>query len=831
MFSFFLDLFDTDGFPPRRQCGPAWSESPGLAWLHIFSDLAIWSAYFTIPAILVYFAARKKDLPFKAVFLLFGAFILACGTTHLMDATIFYWPAYRLSGLIKFITAAVSWGTVFALIPNVPKVLRMRTPEALEREVLERTRELFAANEALKSEIAERKNAEKSLREQREWFRVTLASIGDAVLATDAAGHVTFLNACAETLTKWSAAEAEGKPLEQVFRVVREGTETSAENPVAKVLEENGIASVASVAPTELITHDGDRIAIDDSAAPIRSDAGAMQGVVLVFHDVTERRRNERRSQFLATANEGFATLVDFSSTIQKIAHLAVPQFADWCFVDLLAPDLSVEQSIRVHTEFARQKALMVLHPTFPVRGGADDAGDGSHLTSDPAAMGAMLGTTHETRAVYEALAPHSLIGVTLMVESRPIGRVVFGLTDPRRVYLPADREAARDLARRASIAVENARLHQELRDADRRKDEFLAMLAHELRNPLAPIRNALAILSDLEGQEEMRTELHAIMSRQVDHIVRLVDDLLDVSRIMRGKIELRMEPTSLDDVLRRAVETTSPLFAQKHQKVELVLPPESITLNADEVRLCQVVSNLLHNASKYSPENTTVRVFVERESGGVAIHVRDEGMGIERELLPKVFDLFTQSDRSVERAQGGLGIGLTVVRSIVEMHGGTVEAQSDGPDRGSEFIVRIASETTTKVERRDEWKPGPVVPLKVLVVEDNVGSATTLAAMLRKFWKHDVAVAYDGISALEKAEEFAPQLVLLDIGLPGLSGYEVAKRLRERAKLRGTYLVALTGYGQSEDRRRSLEAGFDEHMVKPVSVKLLEQVFPKVKV
>ncbi|MCE9604105.1 MAG: response regulator [Planctomycetia bacterium] len=827
MISFFTHLFETSDFPARWHCGN-WTDAHG--WLHICSDLAIWSAYYTIPGILVYFAARKKDLPFKKVFLLFGAFILACGTTHLMDAIIFWWPAYRLAGTIKFVTAVVSWATVAALIPNVPRVLRMKTPEALEREVTDRTHELFAANEALRLEIAERKNAEKSLREQREWFRVTLASIGDAVMATDAEGRITFLNPCAETLTEWNAADAEGKPLEEVFRIVQEGTEKAVENPVAKVLRDNVTVGLAN--HTELLTRHGRRISIDDSAAPIRSEDGVVRGVVLVFHDITERRRAERRTHFLSTASEAFATLVDFTSTIQKIAHLAVPQFADWCLVDLLGADGSREHAIRVHGDASRESILADLRPTVGIRGAGEEASSGSQLTAEPEAMARMLGadpSTNPTNSALASLAPRSLIGVTLSIESRVIGRIVFGLSDLRRTYHSQDLDVAKDLARRASIALENARLHQELREADRRKDEFLAMLAHELRNPLAPIRNALALLSDLEGQEEMRAELHAIMSRQVDHIVRLVDDLLDVSRIMRGKIELRLESVSLEDVLRRAVETTLPLFDHKRQKVELTFTPEPIHLKADSVRLCQVVSNLLHNASKYSPEGAHVRLFVTREQGGVAIHVRDEGMGIEKVLLPKVFDLFTQSDRSVERAQGGLGIGLTVVRSIVEMHGGTVEAHSEGPDLGSEFIVRLANEVATTVERREEWKPGPVLPLKVLVVEDNVGSAMTLATMLRKFWKHEVVVAYDGISAVEKAEEFLPQLVLLDIGLPGLSGYEVAKRLRERPRLAPIYLVALTGYGQSEDRRRSLDAGFDDHMVKPVSVKVLEEIFPHV--
>ena len=279
-------------------------------------------------------------------------------------------------------------------------------------------------------------------------------------------------------------------------------------------------------------------------------------------------------------------------------------------------------------------------------------------------------------------------------------------------------------------------------------------------------------------------------------------------------------------DVVRRVVETVGPACEERDQRLIVKIPDDEIAIYGDVVRLCQVLVNLLQNAMKYSPERTTIEVTATAETGGVAVSVRDQGMGIESGLLDSVFELFTQSERTIERAQGGLGIGLTVVRSIVEMHGGSVEARSDGPERGSEFIVRLPIHRDAAPRAPADQSDGKIRPCKVLVVEDNVGSARTLAAMLERFWKHDIRVVHDGVAAIEAAEQFLPDLIFLDIGLPGLSGYDVAKRLREDPKFRQTKLIALTGYGQAEDRRRAHEAGFDEHWVKPISVASLYSLF-----
>ncbi len=294
MLDFFRNLFNTSGFPPRWHCG-LWTSGHG--WLHILSDLAIGLAYYTIPFILVYVAARRKDIPFRGLFWLFGAFILACGSTHLMDAAIFWWPAYRFSGLLKLVTAVASWATVFALAPVVPKALQLRSPKQLEDEVKKRTAELAEANQSLQREVAERKQTEARLREQRERLRVTLKSIGDAVVVTDAEGCVTAANPVAEALTGWKEAESLGKPLERIFQIANEVTGEIVPSPVTKVLREGTIVGLAN--HTILIARDDTRRPIDDSAAPIRDDAGRTLGVVLVFRDVTERRRAEQTAQRL----------------------------------------------------------------------------------------------------------------------------------------------------------------------------------------------------------------------------------------------------------------------------------------------------------------------------------------------------------------------------------------------------------------------------------------------------------------------------------------------------------------------------------------------------
>jgi CheY-like chemotaxis protein/two-component sensor histidine kinase len=315
-------------------------------------------------------------------------------------------------------------------------------------------------------------------------------------------------------------------------------------------------------------------------------------------------------------------------------------------------------------------------------------------------------------------------------------------------------------------------------------------------------------------------------MRHQVEHLVRLVDDLLDMSRIMRGKIDLRREPVELSHILARATETAQPLIDSQQHQLTRRLPPDPVWLDADPVRLSQVVANLLNNAAKYTEPGGHLWLTAEKAGQDVLIRVRDTGIGIDAGLLPRVFDLFTQAEQSIDRSQGGLGIGLTVVKRLVEMHGGTVLAHSEGPGRGSEFTVRLPVLPSVTARAVARPRLPPTKGRRVLIVDDNVAAARMLSLLLSRLGQHEIRVAHDGPSALGLAESFRPELVVLDIGLPHMDGYEVARRLREQVGLDQALIVALTGYGTSEDRRRSREAGFDEHLVKPPSLEQLQELF-----
>lgn len=387
-------------------------------------------------------------------------------------------------------------------------------------------------------------------------------------------------------------------------------------------------------------------------------------------------------------------------------------------------------------------------------------------------------------------------------------------------------REALRRQRELEAEIAQRKRAEKMLKDADRRKDEFLAMLAHELRNPLAPIRNAISILQQLMPEEKPFRQPLEVLDRQARQLADLVDDLLDVSRITRGQIKLRKQILELAEIVAQAVETSRPLLEARRHRFNLQLPEEPIFVEADPTRLAQVILNLLNNAAKYSEEGGYVCLTVEKSGDVVVLRVRDSGIGISPEALPKIFELFAQGERSLDRAQGGLGIGLTLVRRLVELHGGTVQAMSEGLGRGSEFVVRLPtlkeegrSRTVEKESTPDSavrLPPSAVSKRRILIVDDNRDSAESLATLLQMLG-HDVGVAYDGEAALRLAAQLSPDIVLLDIGLPRLSGLEAAQRIRHDVGLRDSILIAMTGYGQEEDKRRSLEAGFNAHLVKPV--------------
>jgi PAS domain S-box-containing protein len=549
--------------------------------------------------------------------------------------------------------------------------------------------------------------------------------------------------------------------------------------------------------------------------------------------DIHAQKRAEESSRYLAEASAALARVVDYKSTLQKIANLAVPHFADWSAVDVVNEDGTLERLAVSHEEPEKVKLAHELMRDYPPDPQAPLGGVAVLRSGKPEIVAEISDEMLVKAAKDErhlnlirSLGLRSYICVPLVVSGNPLGVLTFATAESGRAYNQADLALANDLAYRAGVAIENTQLYQALRDADRRKDEFLATLAHELRNPLAPIRNGLEVLRLAGANSEMAEQSRSMMDRQLNQMVRLVDDLMDVSRITRNKLELRKERVSLATVIKSAVETSLPLIEQAGHWFSLALPSEPIYLDADLTRLAQVFSNLLNNAARYTPAGGTISLTGRIGEGSVEVRVKDNGLGISADALPKVFEMFSQVDSNRERAQGGLGIGLTLVRRLVEMHGGSVEARSEGSGRGSEFIVRlpIVNRADPPILAAADEGLSAKNKRRILVVDDNVDSAMSLRMML-DLLGHESAIAHDGLAALEVAEKFQPDVILLDIGLPTLNGYEVCRRIREQPWSQQMAIIALTGWGQDEDRRRSSEAGFDHHLIKPVERASLEKL------
>ena len=641
------------------------------------------------------------------------------------------------------------------------------------------------AQDRIEHEVAERKKAEESERRQKDLLRVTLASIGDAVMTTDIAGRITYLNAVAEYVTGWMQDDAEGQPLETVFHIVNEQTGNTVESPAMRALQEGVVVGLAN--HTVLITKDGTERPIDDSAAPIRDADGQILGCVLVFRDITQRRRAEQeRTDDEARIRSVVNYVLDGIITIDEQGT-----------VDAFNP--AAEKLFGYLAEEVIGQNVRMLMPE-PFHGEHDSYLANYRNTGDAKVIG--IG--------------REVVGRRKDGVSFPMDLAVSEFWLSKRRYFTG---IVRDITERKRIEKEMYDLLIELKDGDRRKDEFLAMLAHELRGPLAPLRNMLEIMKRAAGDGDILQQARSTMERQLSQLVRLVDDLIDVSRITRNKLELRKERVELASVIEQAVETCRPLAESNEHEVTVTLPPKSIQLNGDPVRLSQIFSNLINNACKYTEPGGRVWLTTDRQGSDVLISVKDNGTGIPPEMLPRIFEMFTQADRTLERSQGGLGIGLTLVKQLVEMHDGTVEALSDGPGLGSEFVVRLPIFVELHDAKRTPIPTSAVQstpPRRVLVVDDNRDSAASLALLL-KITGNETLVACDGLEAIEAAEQFHPDMVLLDIGLPKMNGFDACRHIREQAWGKNMVLVALTGWGQEEDRIKSKDAGFDHHLIKPV--------------
>ena len=625
--------------------------------------------------------------------------------------------------------------------------------------------------------------------ERGELLRVTLGSIGDAVITTDLEGRVTYLNSVAESLTGWPQRDAFGRPLDAVFRIVNEQSRQTVESPATKALREGTIVGLAN--HSLLIRKDGSERPIDDSAAPITDEAGRVAGCVLIFRDVSERRRLEKVAADRLRAASMLAAIVA-SSDDAIISKSLDGVIQTW--------NAAAERLFGYTAEQAVGRHISLIIP--PERIAEEER--------IIASLRAGQRVEHfETERLHSA---GRLIPVSLTISP---------IVDGAGNVIGASK-IARDFTDWRRLEDDLRKLAADLSEADRRKDEFLALLAHELRNPLAPLCNMLEILKRANGNRETIGQAVDTMERQLGQMVRLVDDLLDLNRVTHNRLDLRMGQVDLAAVLHQAVQACRPFAESAGHEVAVTVPPEPIRLYADSVRLTQVFDNLLNNSCKYTAPGGKITVKAERHGADAVVTVSDTGTGIPPDKLDSIFEMFTQVDRPLERSLGGLGIGLTLVKRLVEMHGGSVEARSAGEGRGSEFVVRLPSATqNAEAAAPEPATPEPVTPgaaaaRRILVVDDNRDAATSLA-MLLQITGNETHLAHDGLAAYEAMEKVRPELVLLDIGLPTLNGYDVCRRAREQAWGREMVIIALTGWGQEEDRRKSQEAGFDGHLVKPV--------------
>ncbi|HSF39331.1 MAG TPA: ATP-binding protein, partial [Thermoanaerobaculia bacterium] len=523
------------------------------------------------------------------------------------------------------------------------------------------------------------------------------------------------------------------------------------------------------------------------------------------------------------------ASSLDEREVLASVARLSVPRIADWCGVYLLEEDGSILRVALVHHDPSRIEILNEGIPVDPellhmaprvIRTGQPEL-----VTEIDDAFLREISFDEQSFERCRELGLTSTMSVPLVARGRMLGAVTLSTDRSGRCYGPEDLEIALDFARNVALVLDNSRLYHEILETDRRKDEFLAMLAHELRNPLSPILNALEILR-LRGEDPAARERALILARrQARHMARLVDDLLDVSRITRGKIELRKERVELGALVAHAIESSRSLLEIRGHELAVSLPDEPVWMEADPARMEQVLANLLNNAAKYTDPGGKVWVLVERpESSEAVIRVKDTGAGIPRDMLGKVFDLFSQVDRSLDRSQGGLGIGLTLVRSLVSLHGGSVRAVSEGPGQGSELVVRLPVLPASSEEReKAPARANGDRRRRILVVEDNVDSAAALFELLR-LWGHEVRVALDGPAAVEVTARDPQEIVLLDIGLPGMDGYRVAETMRTQKGMEKARIAALTGYGQETDQQRARDAGIDRHFTKPLDVAVLRE-------
>ena len=665
-------------------------------------------------------------------------------------------------------------------------------------------------------------------------FAAVIEYSDDAIITKTLNGVISSWNPGAQRLFGYTAAEAIGKPVTMLI-------------PDNHLDEEPGI--LARLRRGERIDHyetirrrkDGELINVSLTVSPIKDGTGRIIGASKIARDITRQKRSEEliREQahvlaLLDTTGKTIASQLDLQNVLQTVTDTAT-QLTGAKFGAFFYNIISDQgEAFLLYTlsgapreafeKFGLPRNTAIFNPTFTGKGVVRSP----DITKDPR---------------YGKMAPHhgmpkghlpvrSYLAVPVISRSGDVmGGLFFGHPDPDRFTERAEQLVV-GVAAQATVAMDNARLYEAaqreiasreraeaaLRETDQRKDEFLATLAHELRNPLAPIRQATIISMSPGASDEQKQWSHEVITRQVRHMSLLLDDLLDISRITRGTLELRTEMADLAEVVEAAIETSRPVIDSKLHSLQLDLPEEPTQIAADPLRLAQVLSNLLTNAAKYTDPRGTIRIRASADDRNVEISVIDSGVGLTPDALSAVFTMFSQVRSTQDRSEGGLGIGLALSKGVVELHGGSIEARSAGPGTGSEFIVRLPRRAVAGFvpPPTTATTPAQTHQRRVLVADDNRDAADSIS-MLLQMGGHEVTVAYDGQQALESIETLRPDVALLDIGMPGLDGFEVARRVRLDIRMRNTLLIAVTGWGQASDKARALAAGFDMHFTKPV--------------
>jgi PAS domain S-box-containing protein len=647
-------------------------------------------------------------------------------------------------------------------------------------------------------------------------------SSDDAIISKSLDGTIQSWNGGAERLFGYTAEEAIGRHITIIIPADRQDEEREI---LAMLTRGERIDHLETVR----LAKNGQRLFVSLTNSPLRDGTGRVIGASKVARDITARKLSE---QALAALSEQRASqladmtrLRDLGSrlwtaqelrpileeTLRTVAAIQGTELASISMLDRETHHLVLGASIGLDAGFLRAMERV------PVGSGASGqcAARGHRVVVEDVDTDPLVDPHRDAARAASVRAVYCTPLVTRTGEVVGVLSTYF-----RRTHRPPQREIDLiDLCTTQAVDfIENAQLHARLREADERKNQFLAILAHELRNPLAPIRNALELIrSDPDPVTLERT--HGMMERQILHMVRLIDDLIDVSRVTRGRFVLKKEPTTLTGVLEAAVESCRPAIEGAGHRFSMSLPADAVLLDADPTRLAQVFSNLIGNAAKYTPEGG--RIWLDAERAGadrVVVRVRDDGMGIPPGALGSIFDIFVQVGDAFERSQGGLGIGLSLVRGLVELHGGTIVARSEGLGMGSEFIVELPTlaEAPPAPATAPAADPDRDPATRILVVDDNQDAASSFNLLIRR-QGHDTRTAHDGVEALQVAAEFRPEIVFLDIGLPKLNGYEVARAIRGQSWGRSVFLIALTGWGQEDDKRLAFESGFDIHLVKPI--------------